>query len=820
MRGTRYLTMVAAASTLLAAAPLSAIFDRWTWAVQSFLTVGVLAGIALLTRALRAPVWAQLIALTGGLLGVLTWMFPSGAELLAVLPTPGTFAHFGALMSASVQDIRNLGVPVNDTDALLFITVLGIGAVAIVVDQLTVNLHRPALAGLPMLAIYSVPVAVHFDSVPPLSFVVATAGYLWLLGVDNVDRVRRFGRRFTSDGRGVSGWEPSPLAAAGRRLAVVGVGLAVLVPLVVPGTGDGLLAAFGRPGGDGTGSGRGGGPGRVDLFAALSGQLNQSEIRDLVKVTTDERDPFYLRFGVADQVGAEGFGARSPSGRPVTRPLPDPRDRVEAGVSRQRFRASVEVTDRFVMPLLPTYAEPIATDGLDSSWLYDPAAQIIFSNRSQSTNKKYSFEYVRSRYSPQVLDRARPLAADDPIRQQFTSVPPVREVRDLVARLTERKESDYAKVRAIYDYFSHDNGFSYSLRTEGGTSGQDIVNFLTNKVGFCQQYAAGMAWLVRAAGIPARVAFGFTNGTNRQGGAYVLTNRNLHAWTEVYFGGIGWVPFDATPAASVPGSLRSAWAPDVDAPDPVDPSAAPSAGPGSDASSGGADSERRDRDPDAGLVDSGGPAQEQPFTRSWWVVVGLALLLGLMAAPALRRVLLRRRRHLRTRSVAVRAAASAEAGPGVARVVATEPEIERARADAHAAWDELIDTLVDFRVPIDPSETPRATADRLAVRVLRGEPGADDVRLLGRAEERARYARDPLPGSPLAAALHSVRRGLVRQADRRTRVTAVLLPPSVLRRWRAATLDGYARLVAGAGRTRGRLERWSPWRLIAGRFAR
>jgi len=37
----------------------------------------------------------------------------------------------------------------------------------------------------------------------------------------------------------------------------------------------------------------------------------------------------------------------------------------------------------------------------------------------------------------------------------------------------------------------------------------------------------------------------------------VLTNRNLHAWTEVYFTGFGWVPFDPTPAGDVIGSRRT-----------------------------------------------------------------------------------------------------------------------------------------------------------------------------------------------------------------------------------------------------------------------
>ena len=66
-----------------------------------------------------------------------------------------------------------------------------------------------------MLAIYSVPVAVCPDSVPPVPFVIGAAGFLWLLVTDNVDRVRRFGRRFTGDGRDVDVWEPSPLSSAG-----------------------------------------------------------------------------------------------------------------------------------------------------------------------------------------------------------------------------------------------------------------------------------------------------------------------------------------------------------------------------------------------------------------------------------------------------------------------------------------------------------------------------------------------------------------------------------------------------------------------------
>src|SRR5690606_13069010 len=118
------------------------------------------------------------------------------------------------------------------------------------------------------------------------------------LVADNVDRVRRFGRRFTGDGRDIEVWEPSPLAAAGRRMAIVGVLVAVAVPLAIPGMTTGLLDRFGS-GGDGPGSGSGRG-GRVNLWAMLEGTLKQDEEIEMLRVATSDPNPGYLRFGVAD----------------------------------------------------------------------------------------------------------------------------------------------------------------------------------------------------------------------------------------------------------------------------------------------------------------------------------------------------------------------------------------------------------------------------------------------------------------------------------------------------------------------------------------
>ena len=108
---------------------------------------------------------------------------------------------------------------------------------------------------------------------------------------------------------------------------------------------------------------------------------------------------------------------------------------------------------------------------------------------------------------------------------------------------------------------------TYTLEARAVPPRRDAVDFFLNesREGYCDLYATALTMLCRYAGLPARVATGFAPGTiveNATPRTYVLRGSDLHAWTEVYFAGYGWIRFDAT--QDTPGT-----APTIQTPEPV-----------------------------------------------------------------------------------------------------------------------------------------------------------------------------------------------------------------------------------------------------------
>ena len=123
---------------------------------------------------------------------------------------------------------------------------------------------------------------------------------------------------------------------------------------------------------------------------------------------------------------------------------------------------------------------------------------------------------------------------------------------------TRNAENGYDRVKAIENNLQSDD-FIYAERVP--TRALPLNGFLLeDKRGYCQQFSGTMALMLRMLGIPTRVAAGFSPGSyNTDTGEYRVRDLDAHSWVEVYFTGIGWVPFDPTPTAA-PAQSQSAGA--------------------------------------------------------------------------------------------------------------------------------------------------------------------------------------------------------------------------------------------------------------------
>lgn len=103
-------------------------------------------------------------------------------------------------------------------------------------------------------------------------------------------------------------------------------------------------------------------------------------------------------------------------------------------------------------------------------------------------------------------------------------------------------------ARTVLEWFNREN-FVYTLQPPAlGRHSVDDFLFSTRR-GFCEHYASAFTFLMRAAGVPARVVAGYQGGQqNSVGSYYVVRQSDAHAWTEIWLDGRGWVRVDPTAA--------------------------------------------------------------------------------------------------------------------------------------------------------------------------------------------------------------------------------------------------------------------------------
>jgi len=132
---------------------------------------------------------------------------------------------------------------------------------------------------------------------------------------------------------------------------------------------------------------------------------------------------------------------------------------------------------------------------------------------------------------------------------------PEKRIKDLVTQLEGFNSSPESFINNLFAHFRQ-NDFYYTLMPPL-MGEKPIETFLFEaRAGFCGHYATAFVYLMRVAGIPARVVSGYQGGEyNETGGFIEVRQANAHAWAEVWLADKGWVRYDPTTAVA-PGRVE------------------------------------------------------------------------------------------------------------------------------------------------------------------------------------------------------------------------------------------------------------------------
>jgi transglutaminase-like putative cysteine protease len=727
------LSVAAVSATLLASLSLLPVTELDSWLLPSLIAVmlTVAAGRAcdrfgvprLLTPVVQLAVAAWFMVL----------LYAQGVTFLELFPTRASFVELVELHRSGFEGVRDYAVPTPPDPGIELLCVEGVALVAIAVDFLVVQVRRAPFAGLPLLSMYTVAAAVVDGGVPWVLFVLLAVGYLIVLVADGRVRVGQWGRPVTAASNRPGGVDSSTMTRSAERVGAVAIAVAVAIPAFVPGLSNGV---FGQGG-----SGIGGGSQTIrttNPIVDLKRDLTQPNEVTVMRYTTDAPTPEYIRVVTLDTFNGEEWRTSNravPSSQRVNRGLPTPPGLgpdVPAVERRYEFR----VTNSFSSPWLPL-PYPARSIAIPGDWRFDRGSLDVVARRGTSRGMEYDVTSLEVRPGQGQL---RTVTVDEELGRLVTLPDETNAfIRPLAEEVTQGAASPFDQAVALQQWLRSE--FSYSLERRPGSSTRALQDFLEDKSGYCEQFAATMAIMARSLGIPARVAVGYLPGT-AEDNTWTVTSRDSHAWPELYFDSVGWVRFEPTPAQ------RTGSAPSWTLP-PTNPSTPTPVAPVPGGVTAQPEPQRpdplaqTDQGVDVGAADTG---RDIPWQ---WIITGIAAL-GALALPAGTAWVNRRWRWRR-----------AEKDPAL---------------QAEAAWDDFRESARDAGLGWDPAATPRVAGSAIIRKAGLTQPEGELVSHVVGVTERARYAPSVVPPEGLRDDSDQLRRTLLSTAPRPRRLVARVFP--------------------------------------------
>jgi transglutaminase-like putative cysteine protease len=280
-------------------------------------------------------------------------------------------------------------------------------------------------------------------------------------------------------------------------------------------------------------TGRGSSPA---LAVDVAGPL--SEGSETVVFVVSSPVPSYWRLTALDDFNGTVWRSRN-SYREARGPLSPG---VEPGVDGERVTLTFEIRG-LTGSWLPAAFSPVRVEGPDGIGFDAQSSSLVTSSRA-SDGLTYTVEAVLPHYDVATLRAVGAPPAGDHLAR-YLALPDdfPSELADLARAITAGESTPYDQAIALQNWF---RTFTYEF-PPSSPGKPTIEEFLARRRGYCEQFAGTYAAFARVLGLPSRVAVGFTPGERGDDGRYYVEGKHAHAWPEVYFEGVGWVPFEPTP---------------------------------------------------------------------------------------------------------------------------------------------------------------------------------------------------------------------------------------------------------------------------------
>lgn len=559
MAARRELVVAAVVTTvvLCALVAMSRVFVDGAWIRPTVAAVLLATVTAAAARRIGLPAVGSLL-LSGAGLVVLTYVvhLPAGP----LVPGAAEFEAARQLLADALVALRDQPAPTEALPELVFLVSLAAWVVAFVTHEVTVRLRRPGIALVAAAALWVVPLSMpqptQATARTTVPFLLAAA--LLLLLESDAD---------------LAGWARERIApritVAGSLLALGAVTLGALAPGLLPGYGQPPLLDLG-----GTNDPRGYQP-----IVDIGDRLTLPSERTVLRVASERR--VYLRLAALDTFDGNTWRLGPPGSNSF---VPD-RDELYRADGELPFETAIATADTTVVDVevldleniyVPAPYQPVQVTGEAAGDMVWSRVGGFLATGELSDNELGGT--LRTGVTPglryQVV-AAIPSPTIDELRQ---SEPDPQEVAPWLSlpgdaaawsRYDEQARQVYEatgatstvdRTLALQYWFTTSGGFEYALDGIEPLRGPNPLEAFVfdTKQGYCEYFATAMAVMLRASGIPARVAVGFLPGeqvlapdpeAGEERGVYEVATSDAHAWVEVLFPGQGWIKFDPTPRA-------------------------------------------------------------------------------------------------------------------------------------------------------------------------------------------------------------------------------------------------------------------------------